>query len=64
MNGQEIRKKIDENNKRIDELMTSFVLTKELRELMVKNALLRAECVHEYGENGICIYCDHKEGEE
>ena len=63
MNGNEIRKKIDENNEKIREMTTSFVLNPDIRKLLFENDKLRAQCQHEF-EDGVCKYCDAFEGEE
>ena len=57
MSGTDIRKKIDENNERIQFLLNKFVLTDELNELMEDNEKMREECQHEFVD-GVCIYCD------
>lgn len=57
MSGTDIRKKINENNKRIQFLLNKFVLTEELNELMEENERMREECKHEFVD-GVCIYCD------
>ena len=57
MSGTDIRKKINENNERIQFLLNKFVLTDELNELMEDNEKMREECQHEFVD-GVCIYCD------
>ena len=57
MSGNEIRLKIDENNIKIRNKLDSFVLTKEIRALLVENDQLRKECPHNFVD-GVCIYCD------
>ena len=57
MSGTDIRKKINENNERIQFLLNKFVLTEELNELMEDNEKMREECKHEFVD-GACIYCD------
>lgn len=57
MNGTEIRFKIDENNKVIQQLLNKFILNSELKELMDENEQLRKECPHNF-VNGVCTYCD------
>lgn len=57
MSGTDIRKKINENNERIQFLLNKFVLTDELNELMEDNERMREECEHEFVD-GVCIYCD------
>ena len=56
MNGIEIRQKIDENNKKIRELLQSFILTPLIKELMKSNHDLKEQCPHHY-INGACEYC-------
>ena len=57
MSGTDIRKKINENNERIQFLLNKFVLTDELNDLMEDNERMREECEHEFVD-GVCIYCD------
>ena len=57
MSGTDIRKKINENNERIQFLLNKFVLTDELNELMEDNERMREECEHKFVD-GVCIYCD------
>jgi len=60
MDSNVIREKINENNKRIEELLlpNTFILNKEIYELLNENKELQRQCVHEFDEMGICIYCD------
>lgn len=58
MSGNEIRIKIDENNKVIREKLDTFILTDEIKKLLAENEELRKTCPHEFDNNGICIYCD------
>lgn len=62
MLGQEIRKKINENNVAIDKLVISnqFVLNKEILTLLNENRVLQECCPHVF-EKGKCIYCDREE---
>jgi hypothetical protein len=62
MTGQEIAKRIQENNKKIEELMdyTTFVLNKEIVQLQAENEALQTLCKHEY-EDHICKFCGHEE---
>lgn len=62
MLGQEIRKKINENNAAIDKLITpnQFVLNKEILILLNENRVLQEHCPHVF-EKGKCIYCDKEE---
>ncbi len=57
MSGIEIRKKIDENNKKIRKALDRFVLTDEIQQLMKDNDSLRANCQHHFVD-GTCEYCD------
>lgn len=61
MSGNEIRKRINENNARIQAALDKFVLNKEIQELMKENDNLRAQCQHNF-INGVCEYCDGFEG--
>ena len=58
MSGQEIRQKIDENNKKIRLKLDTFVLTDEIKKCLAENAELQKICEHEFDEDNICIYCD------
>ena len=59
----EIKRKIEENNKIIESLMTPnvFTLNNTVAELLAENKALQEECEHVF-ENGYCIYC--MKGEE
>ena len=48
MNGLEIRKRIDANNRKIQKALNKFTLTDEINQLMQENADLRAHCPHEF----------------
>ena len=65
MTQNEIKQKIDENNRKIEKAFNPaiFVLNDDIAALLVENNMLRAQCAHEYDENGMCIYCYAKEGE-
>ena len=54
----EINKRIEENNKLIESLMTPnvFTLNNTVAELLAENKALQEECEHVF-ENGYCIYC-------
>lgn len=54
----EIKKRIEENNKLIESLMTPnvFTLNNTVAELLAENKALQEECEHVF-ENGYCIYC-------
>lgn len=55
----EIRRKIDENNRKIEMLLRPdiFVLNREIRNLIEDNKSLQAQCRHEFAD-GVCVYCD------
>lgn len=59
----EIKRKIEENNKIIESLMTPnvFTLNNTVAELLAENKALQEECEHVF-EDGYCIYC--MKGEE
>lgn len=59
LTNEEIKKKIDYNNNLIEGLMDpcTFTLNEAICKLMKENDTLRAQCAHEYNEEGICIYC-------
>ena len=59
MNGQEIREKINENNRIIQEVMTPdiFTLNGAVSKLLKENKELQAKCEHVF-KKGYCIYCD------
>ena len=54
----EIKRKIEENNKIIESLMTPnvFTLNNTVAELLAENKALQEECEHVF-EDGYCIYC-------
>ena len=56
----EIRKKIDANNKMIEEAMTPnmFTLNNIVSTLLEDNRKLQYMCQHEVDENGYCVWCD------
>lgn len=58
MDGREIQKLINFNNKKIEEMLdpTTFVLQPEVQELLKENQELRAKCPHTV-KDGVCIYC-------
>lgn len=59
MSGEEIRKKIVENNKIIEQSVTpTFILNKTVQKALEENKRLQQICQHEYDELGYCIYCD------
>ncbi len=57
MNGNEIRERINENNRKIQAALNKFVLTDEINKLMKDNEDLRYICKHEF-DQGFCKYCD------
>ena len=59
MSGEEIRQKIIENNKIIEQsLSPTFVLNRAAQQAMEENKKLQSICQHEFDELGYCIYCD------
>lgn len=66
MTQNEIKKQIDENNKKIEALFnpSMFILNSEINRLITENNSLRACCKHEFDENGLCIWCYEKREEE
>lgn len=62
MEGKEIKRLIEFNDKRLTELLTKdrFVLNKEISKILDENAELAQKCPHKF-ENGQCIYCRIKE---
>lgn len=62
MNGEQIRNKIEHNNKLIEEFMTPnfFTLNNTVKDLLLENEKLQAQCPHEF-EDGYCIYCYKEE---
>ena len=65
MTQEKIKETIDKNNRRIEAIFNpaAFVLNEEVAELLKENDSLRKQWAHEYDDNGICIYCYHKEEE-
>jgi hypothetical protein len=63
MRGLEIKKRIDENNKIIESLMTPniFSLNNTIADILSENRELQNNCDHEF-EEGFCIYCYKEEG--
>lgn len=57
MNGPEIRKRIDENNRKIHFSLQEFVLTDKINKLIEENTKLREECPHEF-IGTFCRFCD------
>lgn len=62
MSGPEIREKINQNKKKMADILRKFVLTNEIKQYLNENEELRRICPHNF-EKGICIYCDMKEEE-
>lgn len=61
MNGIQIREKIIENNKIIEEGQKSmFILDKKVLAALEENKRLRQVCRHEFNELGYCKFCDTK----
>ena len=58
----EIREKINNNNKIIESLLTpnQFTLNNTISELLAENRKLQGLCTHKF-EDGYCIYCDKEE---
>ena len=54
----DIKKRIEENNKIIESLMTPnvFTLNNTIAELLAENRQLQDECEHVF-EEGFCVYC-------
>ena len=60
MNGEEIKERIDQNNKKIHEALKQFILTNDIKELLKENDKLRNLCKHQF-INGCCRYCGKQE---
>ena len=58
MTGNEIKEKIETNNKIIEGLLSpnQFTLNNTIRELLEENKKLQDQCEHVF-EGGYCIYC-------
>ena len=63
MTNIDIKNKIDENNKKIESLVTLgfFTLNKEIYELNLENSELQKKCSHNFID-GYCKYCYCEEG--
>lgn len=61
MTGEEIKKKINFNNQKIQSLIdpSVFILQPEIQKYMEDNEYLKSICPHIY-EKGECIYCGTK----
>ena len=59
MTGAQIKQAIDDNNSKIEKLLTNdtFVLNADVYYLMSLNDKYRKECPHEDDGTGICKYC-------
>ena len=59
MTGEEIKNRLEENNKMIEEILKTdtFTLYYDIVNFMTINDELRDACPHEFNSNGICIYC-------
>ena len=60
MSGQEIRERINENNKKIQAALNKFILNEDINKMVKENAELRSICKHEF-VNGMCKFCDKVE---
>lgn len=58
MNNQQIKEKIDWNNRQIESLLNPniFTLNNAVSELLKENDKLQELCTHEF-EDGYCKYC-------
>lgn len=65
MTGQEIRKRIDENNLKIREAVETkfFTLNDDINKAIEDNYYLRSICKHDF-EDGVCKWCDDFATEE
>lgn len=59
MTNDQIRTKINENNKKIEDAICTarFTLDIAINDLLEENSKLRQQCTHEF-HNGFCIFCD------
>lgn len=57
-----IKKKIEENNKKIEQLLkpNSFILNTQIAEVLSENKALQDKCYHVF-VNGRCEYCGKEE---
>lgn len=62
MTNLEIKEKIDLNNTVIQQLLnpTEFTLNNTIRDLLLENSALQAQCTHNF-VNGYCEYCYKEE---
>lgn len=58
MTGLEIKQQIDSNNDKMQRLVkpSTFILNKEVLNLIKENIKLQEQCHHEF-EEGYCIFC-------
>lgn len=65
MNQTDIKNKIDENNKLIEQLFSpnQFTLNNTVAKLLKENSELQKHCAH-YFEDGYCVYCYMEEPRE
>ena len=63
MNGIEIKTRLTEIQKELDDVLMKFVLTDRVRELIAESRKLKAECEHNFVD-GVCEYCGSKENDE
>ena len=66
MTSQEIRTRIDLNNQTIEKIIQpgTFTLNEAAYRILKENDELRAQCQHEFNDDGICIYCDFEEDKD
>lgn len=59
MTGNEIKQKIDANNRALESMLdpTKFVLSKEIQELVNENLKLQNQCPHSF-DKGYCVFCN------
>ena len=57
--GLEIKRKIDLNNRLIEEALrpNQFTLNNTVAGLLIEIDSLQKQCSHEYDEEGFCVYC-------
>ena len=64
MSGKEIKKKIDENNSKLESLtksvLATFILNPEVAALIKENKELQAQCPHSF-KGGVCEFCGEEE---
>lgn len=58
MNNFDIKNRIEQNNRLIEQLLTpnQFTLNNSVKNLLKENEELQKQCSHEF-EDGYCIYC-------